>query len=278
MSAVGIVGPGRAGLGLAVALTQAGHDVRLHGRRGKPVPPPLRLSWGGPPPWLDTVAVLVLAVRDDAIEPTATAVASTGAVTSHHVVLHLSGLLDTTPLKALRATGAAVGVLHPLQAIAQPEAAPARLRGALAALSGDERAVRAAAELARSIGLRPVHVAEAAKARYHAAAAIASNYLVVLAAVAERLMEDAGLETRDARAGIAALMEGTLANIAADGPAALTGPIVRGDVATVRAHLAVLPADLRTAYCALGRVALGLSKLDGPTREVMAGMLSGTDP
>jgi len=273
LSAVGIVGPGRAGLGLAVALTRAGHDVRLHGRRGKPVPPPLRLSWGGPPPWLDTVTVLVLAVRDDSIEPTATAIASTGAVTAHHVVLHLSGLLDTAPLEALRASGAALGVLHPLQAIAQPDAAPVRLRGALAALSGDERAVRAAAELAESIGLRPVRVAGDAKARYHAAAAIASNYLVVLAAVAERLMEDAGLATGDARAGITALMEGTLANVAADGPAALTGPIVRGDVATVRAHLTVLPADLRALYCALGQVALGLSSLDEATRDRMVELL-----
>jgi len=266
---IGVVGAGRAGLGLALALHHAGHTVRLHARRGKAVPPPLVLSWGGPPPWLGEVEIVLLAVRDDAIAAAAAELAATGAVEARHVVVHLSGMLDDTPLAALRAGGAALGCFHPLQAIARPEDAAERLRGALAVLTGDPRAVAAGERLATSLGMRPVRLPGEAKPRYHAAAAMASNYLVVLAAAAERLMGEAGLDPAVARDGVAALMAGTLANARADGAAALTGPIVRGDVATVRAHLAVLPPELQDLYRALGRAALTHARLpDQAAREL----------
>ena len=273
MSAIGIVGPGRAGQGLALALTRAGYIVKLHGRRGMPVPPPLVLTWGGVPPWLGDVEVVLLAVRDGAIADAAGELAGSNAVTPAHTVLHLSGLLDETPLEPLRASGAALGCLHPLQAIARPESAAERLRGAVAALTGDARAVEVGGQLARSLGMRPVQLAGTTKPRYHAAAAIASNYLVVLAAVAERLMADAGIAPAHARAGLATLMEGTLANVRAQGGAALTGPIARGDLETVRAHLAVLPPDLQNIYRALGVAALNQAHLPGEMAGAMRALL-----
>lgn len=271
MTPIGVVGAGRAGVGLALALHRAGHTVRLHARRGTAVPPPLVLTWGGVPPWMGEVEVVLLAVRDGDVETAAGDLADAGGVRPAHVVLHLSGLLDAAPLEALRPGGAALGCFHPLQAIARPEDAPERLRGAVAALTGDDRAVAAGRRLADDLGMRPVVVPGAAKPRYHAAAAIASNYLVVLAAAAEQLMTDAGLDRADARAGVAALMAGTLANARADGAAALTGPIVRGDVATVRAHLAALPPALQDMYRALGRAALAHARLpDTAARELQS--------
>jgi predicted short-subunit dehydrogenase-like oxidoreductase (DUF2520 family) len=277
LTAIGVIGPGRAGQGLAVALARAGHAVRLHGRRGVPVPPPLALTWGGPPPWLGEVTVILLAVRDGAVTAAAQDLAAGGQVTAAHTVLHLSGMLDETALAPLGPTGAALGCLHPLQAITQPEHAPDRLRGALAALTGGARAVETGGTLARSMGMRPVVLAGASKPRYHAAAAIASNYLVVLAAVAERLMTEAGLPQAEARAGIAALMDGTLANVREEGAAALTGPITRGDLETVRAHLAVLPPDLQNTYRALGLAALRETRLPEGTEGAMRGLLEGRD-
>lgn len=262
MSGIGIVGPGRAGVGLALALHAAGHEVWLYGRRGKDVPPPLRLWWGGIPEWMARADVVVLAVRDGAIEPAARDLAATAVITARQVVLHLSGMRGIEPLLALRPTGAALGALHPLQAIARPESAPERLRGALAAVTGDPPAVAAAERLARDIGMRPVRLPAEAKPLYHAAAAIASNYLVVLAELTERLLTDAGLPADDARAGLVALMRGTLENVAVEGPRALTGPIARGDVETVRAHLAALPAEVAAVYRALGREALRATPLD----------------
>jgi predicted short-subunit dehydrogenase-like oxidoreductase (DUF2520 family) len=273
LSGIGIIGPGRAGVGLELALTDAGHEVWLHGRRGKDVPPPLRLSWGGMPDWLARADVVVLAVRDGTIASVARELAGTQALGGRHVVLHLSGMLGIEPLLALRPSGAALGVLHPLQAIARPESAPARLRGALAAITGDAPAVAAAERLARDIGLRPVRLAAPAKPLYHAAAAIASNYLVVLADLTERLLTDAGLSPDDARTGLVALMRGTLDNVAAEGARALTGPIVRGDVETVAAHLAALPPDVAAVYRVLGREALRSATLDPATTARMREIL-----
>lgn len=270
---VGIIGPGRAGVGLALALSRAGHAVHLHGRRGKHVPPPLSLTWGDLPPWVGAVEVVVLAVRDDAVADTAAALADGGSVRASHVVLHLSGILDETVLEPLRPTGAALGCWHPLQAITRPDVAPDRLRGAVAALTGDAPAVAMGERLARDLGMRPVVLEGAAKPLYHAAAAMASNYLVLLAALAERVMTGAGLDASAAHHGVATLMEGTLANIRADGAWALTGPIVRGDVETVRAHLAVLPPELREPYCALGRATLAIADLDDETANRMRAIL-----
>jgi len=98
---VGIIGPGRAGVGLALALVQAGYTVRLHGRRKKAVPKPLELTVGAadePPAWVAQAGVLILAVRDDAISPLAEVLARAEAVRADQVVLHLSGVLGQEAL------------------------------------------------------------------------------------------------------------------------------------------------------------------------------------
>ena len=86
---------------------------------------------------------------------------------------------------------------------------------------------------------------------------------MVLAELTERLLIDAGLSPDDARAGLVALMRGTLENVAVEGPRALTGPIARGDVETVRAHLAVLPADVAVVF---PEPALLVASVEGPCR------------
>ena len=221
--------------------------------------------------WVAEVEVILLAVRDDGIADAARELAG---VSARHVVLHLSGMLDHTALAALRPSGAALGSLHPLQAIADPERAPERLRGALAAIEGDARAIDVAHRLAADIGLLPITLAGGDKARYHAGAVIASNYLVVLEAYAERLFADAGMPAEMARAGLAALMRGTLDNVADQGATALTGPIARGDVETVRRHLDALAGAERDLYRALGRAALALTGLPGERRRALEALLS----
>lgn len=270
MTSVGIVGPGRAGVGIGLALARAGHRVRIHGRHPKQIPLPLQLTVGPTPPWVRDVEVILLAVRDDGVASAAAELAAGGAVGPGHVVLHLSGVLDHTALAAVSDQGAAVGSLHPLQALSDPQSAPERLRGAMAAVEGDERAVERASSLAASIGLRPIHIPAAEKARYHAGAVFASNYLVVVATLADRLFARAGVPD-DARVeGVTALMDGTLDNVRRYGPArALTGPVVRGDAATVRRHLAILTSEEAEVYRTLGRAALAMAELDGETRAQM---------
>ena len=247
---VAIIGAGRMGRGIARALEQARVQVALLTRDRSAG------SMGG-------AALVLLATPDDAIVPLARDLARSGEIGAGQVVLHLSGLLDHRALAALSPGGAAVGSFHPLQSIADPAAAPARLAGAYAALEGDEPAVAAGERLAALLKMRTVRLAPGAKPAYHAAAVFVSNYVVALAAVAQRLARDAGVSSEDAAALFLPLMRGTVANLELGAGAALTGPIRRADVATIRAHLAALGAGDRALYRALGRATLSLAREAG---------------
>ncbi len=264
---VGVIGPGRAGLGLALALVAAGYDVRVHGRRKKPVPRPLTLSVGpadAPPPWTGEPGVVILAVSDDAIRPLAETLAESGAIRADQVVLHLSGVYGQEALGPLVGSRAALGSLHPLQTISEPERAAERFKGAWAAIEGMPRAVEAAERLARDLGLRPFHLQSAAKPMYHASAVFASNYFVVVEAIAQRLLRHAGLSDAEAWLALRPLVEGTFENLSRQQPmAALTGPVARGDEATIRRHLDALTQDDAVLYRTLGRAALELAQKRG---------------
>lgn len=269
--AIGLIGPGRAGVGLALAFAQAGYSICLHGRKKKQVPSPLTLTVGDgetPPPWLDETDVVILAVRDDAIRPLAEALAQRRAISERHVILHLSGAQGQEALGSLVSSRAALGSMHPLQTIVEPERAPARLKGAWAAVEGMPRAVETGERLAQAIGMRPFRIATKAKPIYHAGAVFASNYLVVVEAVAQRLLRHAGLSDADAWAALRPLVEGTIENLGHHEPReALTGPVIRGDTATIARHLESLAIDDAKLYRALGRAALELSQKQGMDKE-----------
>jgi len=254
-------------VGLGLALAGAGYTVRIHGRTKKAVPRPLTLSVGPgdePPPWIAQLTVIILAVPDDAIRPLAGVLADAGTIGSQQVVLHLSGVHGQEALGPLVGSRAALGSLHPLQTISDPERAAERLKGAWAAVEGMPRAVEAAERLAQDVGLRPFRIASQAKPMYHAGAVFASNYLVVVEAVAQRLLRHAGLTDAEAWQALRPLVEGTLENLARLGPlGALTGPVARGDEATVRRHVEALTQDDAALYRVLGRAALELAQKRG---------------
>jgi predicted short-subunit dehydrogenase-like oxidoreductase (DUF2520 family) len=250
LQAIVIVGAGRMGRGLALALVQAGARARVLGRARAPGD-------------CRNASLVLLAVPDDAIGSVAADLARDGDIGAGQVVLHLSGLLDRHALHALAPAGAALGSFHPLQSIADPATAPALLRGAYAGLEGDEAALAAGERLAGRLGMRPIRLAPGGKPAYHAGAVFASNYAVALAAVAERLARRAGVPPAAARALYLPLMQGTVANLPLGTAAALTGPIRRGDEATVRRHLAALALEERPLYRELGRVALRLAREAG---------------
>jgi len=283
--AIGLIGPGRAGVGLALALAQAGYSVRLHGRNKKSVPAPLTITVGDggkPPPWIADVDTVILTVRDDAITPLAASLAKARAITERHVVLHLSGVQGQEALGPLVTTRAALGSFHPLQTIVEPELTPGRLKGAWAAVEGMPRAIEAGERIAQDLGMRPFRIATKSKAIYHAGAVFASNYLVVVEAVAQRLLRHAGLSDADAWAALRPLVEGTFENLSRHEPReALTGPLVRGDTATIARHLESLAVDDAKLYRALGRAALELAQktgMDEQTAEKVAEALATDRP
>lgn len=220
-----VVGPGRAGGALALALHRAGWTVEA----------PL-----GRDDDLDGAAhdvdLLVLATPDPAIAEVAAAVEPVPTT----VVAHLAGALGLDVLGEHERRAA----LHPLVALPDAETGAARLAdGAWFAVAGDPL-VR---QVVDDLGGRAFTVADADRTRYHAAAVIASNHLVALFGQVERVAPE-GVPV-EAFLGLA---RGTLDNVAALGPAAaLTGPVARGDWATVERHLAALPEDERPAYEAM---------------------------
>jgi predicted short-subunit dehydrogenase-like oxidoreductase (DUF2520 family) len=219
-----IVGTGRAGGSFATALAGVGWDVTVVGRDGDIA----RASAGAD--------LVLLAVPDALVGEVASVVEVDGVA----VVAHISGSLGLAPL----AGHVRRAVLHPLVSLPDPEVGAERLRaGAWFGLASEGDHL--AAEVVADLGGRAITVHEGDWVRYHAAAAIASNHLVGLLGQVERVA--GGIDVPlDAYLDLA---RGSLANVADLGPtAALTGPVARGDWATVERHLAALPDDERAAY------------------------------
>ena len=213
---LGIVGNGRLGTALSAALRDAGYDV--DGPAGRDQVP--------------DGDVLLLCVPDAEISAAAETVAGAAPL-----VGHTSG---ATPLSALRPAargGAHVFGFHPLQTFASSDNPPA-LEGVGCAIAGSTpEALATAREIAERLGMLPFELPDHKRAAYHAAASVASNFLVTLQAMAEEVARDAGLEPAQARRLLAPLVRKTVDNWVELGPAAaLTGPVARGDEHTVNAQ------------------------------------------
>lgn len=173
------------------------------------------------------------------------------------IALHNSGALTSDVLAPLRQRGAAVGSMHPMMSFVR--GATTTLWGVWFGIEGDARAVRAARSVVRTLGGESMAVRKSAKPLYHAFGAFASPLLIATLALGERVGRRAGLTEREARNAMKPIVEQTLRNYLEGGAAgAFSGPLVRGDVDTVRKHLAVLRRlpEARRAYSALVRSAV----------------------
>ncbi len=218
---IAVIGRGRLGMSLARGARAAGFDVRLAGRDGVEAA-------------CTDAEIALLCVPDAEIEAACAAVAELHP--PPRFVAHPSGATPLGALERARESGSEVFSIHPLQTVPDGEAT---LAGAPAAISGSSpEALERARSLAGALGMRPFEVPEDARAAYHAAASMASNFLVTLEESAADLLAAAGVE--DARELLAPLVLQSAANWAERGPAALTGPIARGDEATVARHLEAL--------------------------------------
>jgi len=274
-----IIGAGRLGLALGLQLQRAravralAYSGRRHGAPDHPLfhgfEPfaSYRAGCASPPAGVDGV---LIAVPDDAIAGVVM------EMTHLHLppslpVLHASGSLSLDVLAPLAALGHPVAGMHALAAIADPVEGADRLTGATFGVEGDGAARALAERLVRACRGRVLAIRPGGKALYHAAAVFASNYAVALLSVAGRLMDEAGVPAADARPALAALAAGAVENVAVRGPAnALTGPVARGDAATVERHLARLSGADRDLYCLLGLEALKLAEARGTDPAALA--------
>ena len=242
MKSVRFIGPGRAGLSLARALSGAGFRVAgILGRQDDQT----EAAQG--------VDSLVIATPDDVVASVAAGVRPAEGC----VVVHLAASLglDVLGPHVRRAS------LHPLVPLPNPTIGEQRLTGGISyAVAGDPMAE----EMARALGGRPFTVADADRAAYHAAACVAANHVVALLGQVERIATAAGLDV-DAFVG---LSRAAIDDVAHLGPAAaLTGPAARGDWSTLEQHRRALPEDERTGYNAGVALANRLAHDPGTTRR-----------
>jgi predicted short-subunit dehydrogenase-like oxidoreductase (DUF2520 family) len=219
-----VLGRGKVGRVLSRELERAGVDVTL--ARGRSLPRAQRRA-----------DIYLLAVPDASLRGVAEALAPT--LDRRAVVLHCAGARGVDELAPLSARGLAVGVFHPLVSFASARA-ELELTRATFTTFGDPRAVRAARRLAKLFGARCTTLAAPGPA-YHAAAALVANGATSLADLGARILVRLGFEQRAAEHAIAGLLASVASNVAHVGlPDALTGPVVRGDAATISRHLEAL--------------------------------------
>lgn len=268
-----IIGAGRLGMALGIALQRAGWPVTLVARRDASA---TRAADRGlhvvrSLETLGEAACVLLCVPDDAVASTARAVdASPHALSPDAVVLHTSGAVPVAALSVLAARTRGTGSLHPLQTIAR-EFADDVLSGAPAAVTGSPDAIVAAEQVALAVGLVPFRLADDAKPLYHAACSMAANFTVGLLDAAIRAAAVSGMDATAARQALAALARNAVDQVSRHGAeASLTGPILRGDAGTVRAHLDALHREIPALvplYIHAARQTLALARRAGLDRD-----------
>jgi predicted short-subunit dehydrogenase-like oxidoreductase (DUF2520 family) len=266
-----VIGAGRAGRALAHAMRVAGIDVvGLHGRSEAE-----GITWGEWPASLASASVILVTVRDAELDGVLRDLLS-APLGARAVVLHASGNTEPPALELLRAHGHEGGTFHPLLPLTDPTRATEQLKRAWIGIDGDEGARAVSRELAERVGAQVLEIPPGVKARYHAAAVFASNFPMVLLSTAMRLLTSAGVPEDAARGALGTLLVSAAQNASAMGPAAaLTGPVARGDVETVRAHLEALAEvpEILEVYRAMSREAIALASAE--RLDELRGLLDG---
>jgi predicted short-subunit dehydrogenase-like oxidoreductase (DUF2520 family) len=267
-ASLAILGPGR----LGSALAHAAHNARLTvaiGARDPDAAADLVHALGQADvlPLADaarTADLVLLTVSDDAIEPVCDALASEGAFRPGMIVAHCSGVHDTSLLASAKHAGCHVASCHPLQTFPATDAAEAlRLVGAYCFCEGNPQATDLLSDFARVVG-----------------AVMASNYVTTLADAAIDAATQAGIDPATAQAALGVLLTTAAENAHALGPAdAITGPIARGDVGTIKKHLAALAdcdENLRLLYRTAGARTVDLAVRKGTLTPDVAAELKKT--
>jgi predicted short-subunit dehydrogenase-like oxidoreductase (DUF2520 family) len=245
---IALYGTGRGAGALGIVFTYAGHTIVSVTGRSPESERATRALFDVVPGRAD---LRVIAVSDDAIETVAARIADPGDTTP---AVHVSGAVSVAALDAIACNGSQVGSFHPLQTLPDPVNGARQLRGSWIGITAPQPLHGELAALAESIGCRPFSLADERKPLYHAAAAASANFVLAALNVAEGLFDAAEVPFEAAIPLVDAIVE----NAFALGPqAALTGPIARGDVATVVRQLEAVQAvspEFYEQFVSLARV------------------------
>ncbi|QCX28721.1 Rossmann-like and DUF2520 domain-containing protein [Nocardioides jishulii] len=273
---VGVVGAGRVGAVLSAALRAAGHDVVAAAgesdasrRRissllpGVPVAKPSEVARASD--------LLLLTVPDDMLANVVTVLCASGAVRPGQVVVHTSGRHGLAVLAPATAVGARTIALHPAMTFTGTAVDLPRLSGCVFGVTAPAAERELTESLVADLGGSPMWVPEQHRTLYHAGLAHGANHLVTVVTEAMEMLRAAGAD--DPAGTLRPLLEAALDNSLRSGDSALTGPIVRGDVETVSAHLADITAhapQTLNSYVALARATLARVVTDGRLLPIRA--------
>jgi predicted short-subunit dehydrogenase-like oxidoreductase (DUF2520 family) len=287
---VSIIGAGRLGLALALALARRGYRIEalmarnlgLARRAAKLVGTQSLALSATQLDELPASDILFITTPDDQVAEIAAELAATIKSRKRNkesvdaekgnrrvrTVLHASGALSSDVLRSLRDAGFATGSMHPLVSVSDSVQGAESLGTAFFCVEGSRPAVSAARRLVRSLGAQSFSISARDKALYHAAAVMASGHTTALFDIAMEMLTRCNLAPRRARAVLLPLLRSTLENLYKTDPAgALTGTFARADTATVKRHLEALDSqklpEALAAYLLLGQRSLRLAKSAG---------------
>ena len=283
-SDVSIIGTGRLGTTLAVALNAKGYSVRsLVARRlqnarkaASLLDSEVQVLAGKEMRSLIYADLFLITVPDDQIPKVAMELSEINA-DRKVTVLHTSGALSSDVLAPLRAKGWHTGSIHPLLSVSA--ARDTALQGAFWSVEGDPQALRVGKEIVRELGGKSFSIRSEDKPLYHAAAVMVSGNVTALFDIALEMLGECGLDRKTARTILLPLIASTVRNLETKTPEeSLTGTFSRGDVATVKRHLAVMKnREVRQLYRILGERSLQLAHLDkNLARQVREALLTGS--
>lgn len=211
--------------------------------------------------------VWMIATRDDAIKASCDTLAATDKITPDDIVFHVSGATPSSALQSAASRGALTASVHPIKTFPDAELAVQRFPGTFCGAEGHPDALRVLKPAFESIGATVFEIAAELKPIYHAGGVFSCNYLAALIETALRAHEKAGIPRAASLKALEPLVRETVDAIFDKGPArALTGPIARGDIATVKHQLEIVEdwdAGMGALYRGLGLVAVALAESDG---------------
>lgn len=226
---------------------------------------------------LQAADIYLIATPDDCIEFIAQQLMLQRKLKQDDVIFHCSGLLSSESLNTVTRLGCYIASLHPLYSFSNPVVDIKKFKGTYCAFEGDKAALDRLLPLIKAIGGRLFKIEKKAKPLYHVASVLASNYLVTLSAIAGDCYLKAGLDSELSVKLTQQLMSQTLTKVRQLKPKkALTGPLERADINTLKKHLVVLNnfPELGGIYKSLGKATLGLTKHKKPLKTSLTALLS----
>lgn len=273
-----VVGAGMVGTAIGFLLQKSGHDVAavadLSAAHLKRAASYIRAPGFHHPARAAAHADCILITTPDGRIASACAQIVSGSDVKGKKVFHMSGAGGLDLLATAARAGALTASIHPLQSFSSIDGAIASIPGSYFGVTAAAGAKKMAAGIVRDLQGIPIPVSAGQKPLYHAAACIASNYLVSLLSVVESIYKSIGFSEQDARRAYLPLVYGSLKNIENQGcPNALTGPIARGDSGTVQKHIDALARhlpDFASIYAHMGAIAVKLAREKGTLSAAQA--------